>query len=521
MTHTPSTSARGRVTFIGAGPGDPGLLTTRGQQVLSQADVVVYDRIVAPLLRLARPDAERIEVGAPAEGAVAQDAIAMLIADKARDGLLVARLKWGDPFLFGSGAKEALFLHEQGVAFEVVPGVPVAFGSAYAGVPLSYPGGHDALTLLRGHEATREDAPDVHWRALASLEGTIAAYATGRQASIILRKLVGAGRPAAHAAAFIYDVTRASQRTVIGTIASLIVTLEAEGGDTESALLVVGDVAALRAHLRWFDKRPLFGRRIVVTRSGARARDLADRLEALGARALEAPTFRLMPADDPEAIERAAASVRQFQWVVCESAHAAHRFMKAVLAGGRDLRALGGVKVAAVGPSTADQLRAGGLMPDVVVPESSTEATVEALASHGSLEGAQILVVRPDHGRPDHPREGMAAELRRRGADAQDLIAYRTVPEAPESTAAQELYRQLLEGRIDAVTFTTPTAVQRFADLIGRDQAADLLNTTVVVTIGPVTAAAAQALGVTHPVVADPYTVDGLVDALVGTLNRV
>lgn len=517
MTSTPSTTARGRVVFIGAGPGDPGLLTTRGLRVLADADVVVYDRMVAPLLRLARPDAERIEVGAPAEGAMAQDAIAMLVADKAREGRLVARLKWGDPFLFGSGAKEALFLHEQGLSFEVVPGVPLAFGSAYAGVPLSYPGGHDALILLRGHEATREDAPDVHWRALASLEGTIAAYATGRQASIILRKLVAAGRPPTHAAAFIYDVTLASQRTSTGTLASLITQLEAEGAASESALLVVGDVAALRAHLRWFDERPLFGRRIVVTRSGERARDLADRLEGLGARALEAPTFRLMPADDPEAIERAVASVRQVQWVVCESANAAHRFMKAVLAGGRDLRALGGVKVAAVGPSTADQLRAVGLMPDVVVPESGEEATCDALAAHGPLEGARVLVIRPDHG---HTRDGLAGELRLRGADVQDLVAYRTAPEAPESGAAQELYRQLLEGRIDAVTFTTPTAVQRFVDLIGRDQAADLLNTTVVVTIGPVTAAAAQALGVTAPVIADPYTVDGLIEALVTTLNR-
>lgn len=516
MTSTPSTTTRGRVVFIGAGPGDPGLLTTRGLRVLADADVVVYDRMVAPLLRLARPDAERIEVGAPAEGAMAQDAIAMLVADKAREGRLVARLKWGDPFLFGSGAKEALFLHEQGLSFEVVPGVPLAFGSAYAGVPLSYPGGHDALILLRGHEATREDAPDVHWRALASLDGTIAAYATGRQASIILRKLVAAGRPATHAAAFIYDVTLASQRTSTGTLASLITQLEADGADTESALLVIGDVAALRAHLRWFDERPLFGRRIVVTRSGERARDLADRLEGLGARALEAPTFRLMPADDPEAIERAVASVRQFQWVVCESANAAHRFMKAVLAGGRDLRALGGVKVAAVGPSTADQLRAVGLMPDVVVPEIGEEATCDALAAHGPLEGARVLVIRPDHG---HTRDGLAGELRRRGADVQDLVAYRTAPEAPESGAAQELYRQLLEGRIDAVTFTTPTAVQRFVDLIGRDQAADLLNTTVVVTIGPVTAAAAQALGVTAPVIADPYTVDGLIEALVKRLK--
>jgi uroporphyrinogen III methyltransferase/synthase len=519
MTSTASMTSRGRVIFIGAGPGDPGLLTTRGLRVLAEADVVVYDRVVAPLLRLARPDAERIEVGAPAEGAMAQDAIAMLIADKAREGRLVARLKWGDPFLFGSGAKEALFLHEQGLSFEVVPGVPVAFGSAYAGVPLSYPGGHDALILLRGNEATREDAPDVHWRALASLEGTIAAYTSGPQAGIILKKLVAAGRPATQTAALISHVTLASQQTVTGTLASVIAQLDAEASDATTGLLIVGDVTGLRAHLRWFDERPLFGRRIVVTRSGERARDLADRLEGLGAQAVEAPTFRVLPSDDPEAIERAVASVRQCQWVVCESAGAAHRFVKALLNGTRDLRALGDVKVAAVGPSTADQLRAVGLVADVVLPESGADATCDAIAAHGPVAGARVLVIRPDHGRQEHTRDGVADALRHRGADVVDLVAYRTAPEPPESRAAQDLYRQLLEGRIDAVTFTTPTAVQRFVDLIGRDQAADLLNTTVVVTLGPVTAAAAQALGVIAPVVAETYTVDGLIEALVKRLN--
>jgi uroporphyrinogen III methyltransferase/synthase len=516
---TSSRAARGRVIFIGAGPGDPGLLTARGLRVLEDADVVVYDRAVAPLVRLARPDAERIEVGAPAEGAMAQDAIAMLVADKAREGLLVARLKWGDPFLFGSGAKEAFFLHEQGLNFEVVPGVPVAFGSAYAGVPISYPGGHDALVLLRGHEATREDAPDVHWRSLAALDGTIAAYASARQAAEILRKLVAGGRPATHTAALIHNPTLVSQRAVTDTIAGLITQLEADDADTSSALLVVGDVAGLREHLRWFDRRPLFGRRIVVTRSRERARDLSERLEGLGALTIEAPTFRLLPAEDPEAIERAVASIQQFQWVVCESANAALRVLKALLSPTRDLRALGGVRVAAVGPSTADQLRAAGLVPDAAVPEIGEEATCEAMAAHGPIAGSRVLVIRPDHGRSDREDEGLAAELRRRGAEVHDLVAYRTMPEAPESPVAHELYRQLLEGRVDAVTFTSPTAVQRFVDLIGPEQAADLLNTTVVATIGPVTAAAATAFGVAAPVVAETYSIDGLIEALVERLK--
>jgi uroporphyrinogen III methyltransferase/synthase len=507
---------RGRVIFIGAGPGDPGLLTTRGLRALAEADVVVYDRDVARLLKSARPDAERIEVGAPAEGGIAQDAIAMLVAEKAREGRLVARLKWGDPFLFGSGAKEAMFMHEQRVPFEVVPGVPLAMGSAYAGVPITYPGGQDALVFLRAHESAGEAPPDVDWRALASLGGTIAAYTNGRQAAAILEMLIKHGRPDTQTGALIYDGTLPQQETVTGTLAELAARAESREG---AALLIVGDVAGLRGHLRWFDQRPLFGKRIVVTRSREQARELVDLLESLGAQTIEAPTFRLAAAEDPESVDRAAASSHQYAWIVFESANAVSRYFAALLNGVRDLRALGGVRVAAIGPSTADRLLSLGLRPDVVVPESGTEATVRALEGHGGLSGIPILVVRPDHGRVEQARESLAAELRRRGADATDLIAYRTMPGASEAAAVQDLYRELLDGRIDAVTFTTPTAVQRFVDLIGPDQAADLLNQTVVVAIGPVTASAAQALGITSPHVADPFTVEGLIDTLVRALR--
>ena len=509
-------SSRGRVVLIGAGPGDPGLLTTRGHSVLADADVVVYDRDVARLLRIARPEAERIEVGAPAEGAMAQDAIAMLVAEKAREGKLVARLKFGDPFLFGSGAKEALFLHEQRVPFEVVPGVPLAMGSAYAGVPITYPGGQDALVFLRGHESAGETAPDVDWRALASVDGTIAAYTNGRQAAAILQMLIKHGRPASQSAALIYAGTLPQQQTLTGTLAELSAAAETRD---DAASLIVGDVAGLRGHLRWFDQRPLFGKRIVVTRSREQARDLVELLEGLGAQTIEAPTFRLVPAEDPEAVDRAVASASQYQWIVFESANAVSRFCSSLLNGSRDLRALGGVRVAAIGPSTADRLEAFGLRPDVVVPESGTEATANALEADGSRAGARVLVVRPDHGRVEQAIETLASELERRGAQTTDLIAYRTVPGSPESAAAQDLYRQLLDGTVDAVTFTTPTAVQRFVDLIGRDQAADLLNQTVVVAIGPVTAAAASALGIAAPQVAEPFTVSGMVGTLVKELR--
>jgi uroporphyrinogen III methyltransferase/synthase len=500
----------GRVCLIGAGPGDPGLITARGLRLLKDADVVVYDRAVDALLRWARPEAERLEVGAPAERETAQDAISMLLAEKARDGQMVARLKWGDAFVFDSGAKEALFLHEQGIPFEVVPGIPAAVGAtAYAGIPVTYPGGADAVILLRGHESETDALPDVDWDAVARIDGTIICYVGGRLTSDILRGLISRGVPPDRAAALIYRGTLPTQQTVAGTVAELL-EVASTGGHADPGLLVVGDVANLRNHLRWFDERPLFGRRIVVTRSQEQAHDLCEALENLGAQAIEAPTFRLTPAEDPESVERAAASVDGYAWVIFESANAVGRFLGSLSRGPRDLRALGGVSVCAIGPSTAERLVAHGLKPDVVIPEFRAEGVGETIAAKRPIEGQRVLLVRPDH-----LRDVLATDLARAGAVVTDLIAYRTTPEPADSPAAQDLYRKLLDGAIDAVTFTSPTGVRRFAQLFGEEQAADLLNITVVASIGPVTAAAAAELGIKTTVMPQTYTVDGLVRALV------
>jgi len=274
--------------------------------------------------------------------------------------------------------------------------------------------------------------------------------------------------------------------------------------------LVVGEVAGLRDHLRWFDERPLFGRRIVVTRSPEQARELAEQLEALGAQALLAPTFRLVPPDDPEAMDRAAASVDDYQWVLFESASAVMRFLAALTRGPRDLRALGHVHICAIGPSTADRLMAAGIRADVVAPEVGVENICDSMEAMAPVAGERVLVVRPEH-----VRGVLGEDLERRGARVTDLIAYRTAAASPDAPGAQDLYRQLLDGTIDAVTFTSPTALRRFAVLIGEEQAADLLNTVAVAAIGPVTAAAAAELGVRSPIVPETFTVEGLVQALV------
>jgi uroporphyrinogen III methyltransferase/synthase len=502
----------GHVSVIGAGPGDPGLISVRGLQLLSRADVVIYDRAAASLLRWARHDAETIEAGEPAEGSVAQDALSMLIADKAKEGRKVARLKWGDPFVFDSGGKEALFVHEQRIPFEVVPGIPAAIGaSAYAGIPLSYPGSGDAIVLLRGSEHSADGLPDVDWSALSKIDGTIVCTVSGRQGASVIDALMSHGRAGDTPAAIIYQGTLTTQRTVGGTLSELFAVL-AEPAGQDIATLVIGEVASLRDHLRWFDVRPLFGKRIIITRSRDQARELAEELERLGAETIEAPLFRLAPAEDPEAIDRAAASADANQWIVFASANSVTKFFSAMLSGPRDMRALGNVSICAIGPTTLERLEARGIKADVAVPEVRVDVIIEALSAGGpaNLAGQRVLIVRPDY-----LREGLATELARHGATVTDLVAYRTAAASSESAEAQDIYRQLLEGRVDAVTFTSPTAVRRFADLIGNEQAADLLNTTVVAALGPVTKEAAEQLGITTSIVARSYTVDALVGALV------
>src|SRR5262245_19276660 len=301
--------SRNVVYLIGAGPGDPGLITVRGLECLSAADVVLYDHLVpAQLLRHAREDAEKIDVGVAAPQPLEQEAICYLLAEKAREGKSVARLKWGDPFVFDRGGAEALFLHEQGVRFEVVPGVPAGVGvPSYAGVPITYPGGGDTLTFVRGHEDEGKTRASIDWANLAKLDGTIVCYAGAAQLPHILAALVGHGRPPEEAAALIYDGTLPTQDTVVGSLDE-IARATKESPDRRPAILVVGRVAKLREHLRWFDARPLFGKRILVTRPRDSAAELVERLEAMGAEAIEVPMIRIAPPEDFGPLDAACAN---------------------------------------------------------------------------------------------------------------------------------------------------------------------------------------------------------------------
>ena len=496
------------VFIVGAGPGDPGLISVRGQRHLEAADVVVYDHQVhRGLLRAARADAEKIDVGAAAPRAQDQDAISLLLVEKAREGKTVVRLKWGDPFVFDSGGKEALFLHEQQVPFEVIPGIPATIGvPAYAGIPVTYPGAGDTLTLVRGHEAETDEAPSVDWERLAGLEGTLVCYAGARQIGAIVNALLSKGRSPEESAALIYAGTTPGQETAVGTLGTIAE--RARPGDP--AMLVIGQVAGLREHLRWFDDRPLFGRRIVVTRSREQAGELVDLLEERGAEAIQAPTIRIAPPEDPDALDRACAEAGAYDWIVFTSVNAVESFMGRLMANG-DIRDLKGVRLCAIGSSTAQRIAAYGIRVDLMPDESRSEAVIDVLKAGTDLEGRKFLLPRADIA-----REVLADQLREVRAIVTGVAAYRTMlAGGGDRSSDQDIYRMLLDRQIDAVTFTSASTVKNFAKIFGEDQAADLLRATVVASIGPVTAEAAQQLGIATTVMPKKYTVPDLVDALV------
>ncbi len=501
-----------RVYLIGAGPGDPGLITARGLELLRQADVVIHDHLVSSaLLTEARRSAELIDVGTAAPEPMEQQAISILLTEKAREGKMVARLKWGDPFVFDRGGEEALLLHEHRIPFEVVPGVPAGTAvPAYAGIPVTYPGGGDTITLVRGYEGAGRTAPDIDWASLARLDGTIVCYAGAHQLLAITESMLTNGWSADEPAVVISNGTLPTQETVETTIGGLHERLSTNPPRRDAAILVLGRVVGFREHMRWFDARPLFGRRVLITRPREQARDLVERIRALGADTVEAPMIRITPPDDPTPLLEAAEHPDAFDWIVFTSANSVEGFMTALLSHHRDVRALKGPKLCTVGPGTAERLRKYSVVADLLPVEYRAEAVVDALAAHGSLDGVRVLLPRSDIG-----REVVAQQLRQAGAVVTDVIAYRTVLDEVQREGDPDVYGMLLQGRLDIVTFTSGSAVRNFVKVYGADQVADLLKNTTVAVIGPVTADAARQAGINVSVQAESYTIGGLVDSIV------
>ena len=477
------------IYLVGSGPGDPGLFTVKGVEHMRRADAVVYDRLAPEaLLTYARPEAELVYVGKkPGEPTMPQEEINALLVELGRAGKRVVRLKGGDPYVFGRGGEEALALMEAGVSFEVVPGVTSGIAApAYAGIPVTHRGFSTSVAFVTGHEDPTKGETDVDWERLANGAETLVLYMGVGRLGEISAGLIAGGREPETPVACVRWGTRPDQRTVTGTLRDIAERV-AEAGLKPPAITVVGDVASLRDEgLDWFGRRPLSGRRIVVTRALAQAGELSRELEALGAEVFEFPTIEIRPPED----------------------FGVEAFVERLDRQGLDLRAVPrGARIAAIGPATARRVEEAGLRVDVTPEEYRAEALIEALA-HGSLAGKRVLIPRARVA-----REILPEKLRESGAEVVVPPAYESVP----SGEGRERLRELLEnGGVDCVTFTASSTVENFVRAFGEEEeAVRLLSETRVACIGPITAETARKYGIVVDVEAGEYTIAGLVDAVV------
>ena len=478
--------------LVGAGPGDKGLMTARSLELIARADVILFDKLIPDgALDGARPDAELVDVG-KIGGAkqVPQETTNELLLRHARAGREVVRLKGGDPFVFGRGGEEAQLLRAAGLDFEVVPGVTAGVAApAYAGIPVTQRGVSAAVAFVTGHEDPAKPDTLIDWPALAAFPGTLVFYMGVRSLERIASELVAGGRPATQPVAVVQRGTFADQRTVSGTLAD-IAALAAEAGVKAPAITVVGDVAALHDEIAWFGAGPLAGRSVAVTRARAQASPLAARLRALGATVVEAPAIRIEPLD------ATLPDLSRFDLLCVTSPNGASRLLELC----RDARDLRGPAIAAIGPGTADALRAGGIEADIVPARAVAESLVEALVGR-PVKRALIA-------RAEQAREVLPDALRERGAEVEILALYRTVAEPLDDAA-----RTAALGA-DYVTFTSASAVRFFVEAAGRPERSQ------VVSIGPITSDALREHGIEPDVEAAEHTPDGLVAALLVVAAR-
>ncbi len=520
---------KGKVYLVGAGPGDPGLITAKGLKLLRQAEVIVYDQLASPdLLKEARPDARLVYVGKKAgDHARPQEDINRLLVDEAESGRLVVRLKGGDPFVFGRGGEEAEALAAAGVPFEVVPGVSAAVAvPAYAGIPVTHRGLASLVTFVTGHEDPAKTESHIPWDILAKTRGTLVflmgvknlegmehelwRVGCGAGAEENCRRLMAGGRSPATPAALIQSGTLPNQRTVTGILAD-IADKAREADLRPPAVLVVGEVVRLREHLAWWEKRPLWGKVAVVTRTREQASALVELLTEAGARCLEVPTLELGPPDDFGPLDRVLDRLSEYHWVVFTSANGVIAFMRRLFERGLDVRALGRARLAAIGPATAEALRGYALVADVVPARFVAEDLAETLLPR--LEpGSRVLLARAQQA-----REVLPEALARHGVEVEVVPVYQTMIPL---TVPPEALAYLEAGRADILTFTSSATVHNLAVLLGKKIFQALARKAVVAAIGPVTAATLEEYGITAQVQPQDYTIPALVEAIIDYFQK-
>lgn len=502
----------GLVYLVGAGPGDPGLLTLRARECLAEADVVLFDYLVDErVLHHCPPHAVRISIGKHGPpGRMTQEEVNRCLCDHAAAGKTVVRLKGGDPLLFGRVGEEAEALRAAGIPFHIVPGVTSALAApGYAGIPVTHRDMASAVIIVTGREAEGRAAPPIPWHALAQPGMTVVFLMSARVLEGNLRCLMEAGLPPTTPAAVIRWATTVRQEVITGTVEELAERARMRRFEPP-AIVVVGEAVQLRAALAWYERLPFYGRRILVTRARDQLAEFTRRLEILGAEVVEFPTIEIVPAGSAADLDRAAAEVDRYDWVAFTSANGVAFFFDRLAAQGGDARRLGRARLAAIGPQTAAALHARGLRADVVPGEYRAEALAAAFAAE-PLGGKRVLLPRAAGARPVLPDT-----LRQLGAIVDEVEAYRAVrPEAVPDGVRERLAR----GEIDVVTFTSSSTVTNFAALLGAQELPELLGQARVACIGPVTAETARQLGLRVAVVASHYTVAGLTEAIRAALT--
>ena len=499
---------KGIVYLIGAGPGDPDLLTIKGKETLQRADVVVYDYLVnESLLSLVRGDAEVVYVGKRrGHHTMRQEEINNLLIEKADKGFTVARLKGGDPFIFGRGGEEAMELARAGIRFEVIPGVTSAVAvPAYAGIPLTHRDLSSTAYFITGHEDPTKKKSNINWDSLAQSSGTLVFLMGIGNVAKIAKKLIDSGRPPHSPVAVIVSGTMNAQKTVHGTLA----TIEKKVKDAHinpPGVIVVGEVVTLREHLNWFESRPLFGKRILVTRPEEQAAGFTKALSELGAQCVLLPTIKIVPPESWEELDKAIENLSGYDWVLFTSINGVHYFFERLRGANKDARDLKGIKIGVIGPKTKEALRERGIHADLIPDTYWSEGVAEKIEGY-NLRGKRVLLPRSKIA-----RDYLLKKLNSYGAIVDEVESYQSIqPKYSQSV----LNKLLKKGTIDLITFTSPSTVNNFLTLLREKPIYDEMLKIEVACIGPITAQRAAQEGFKVAIVPDEYTVDSLLSAIV------
>lgn len=500
------------VYLVGAGPGDPKLITLKGIECIQKADVIVYDRLANKrLLSYARPDVELIYAGkSPDNHVLRQEDINRVLIEKALENKVVTRLKGGDPFIFGRGGEEAEELIEVGIPFEIVPGISSAVSApAYAGIPVTHRDFATSVAFLTGNEDPSKPHSRINWEKIATGADTLVFLMGMKNLPLIVENLIKFGRDPKTPTAIIRLATRPEQETVIGPLDE-IESLANAKKLKNPAVIVVGDVVQLREKLQWFENKPLFGKRVVVTRSRTQASALSEIIHNLGGEAFEFPAIETVPPEDLGPLDNALENIKSYDWVVMTSANGVSGFFSRLAELKIDIRELSGIKFAAVGPATKKAIESYGLRVDLVPQEYVAEGVLEALKNEG-VEGKKFLLPRANLA-----REELATKLSQMGAIVDDVITYLTVPGSGDIDALMEY---LKDGLVDIITFTSSSTVKNFISKLGKENIEGLLDNVMIASIGPITSKTCRELGLKVDVEPTEYTIPSLVEAIKEALN--